>query len=52
MVAWCERDRPAGDAEVRARLAAWIPEYEPPGGRPPAGEAGTGAGTATPLRVA
>jgi FlaA1/EpsC-like NDP-sugar epimerase len=30
MVAWCERDRAADDAEVRARLAAWIPEYRPP----------------------
>jgi FlaA1/EpsC-like NDP-sugar epimerase len=61
MVAWCERDRPAGDAEVRARLTAWIPEYEPPGGRPPADEppggrppAGDdgGTGSVTPLRVA
>src|SRR5436190_8590725 len=34
MVAWCERDRPADDAEVRARLKAWIPEYAPPAGAP------------------
>jgi FlaA1/EpsC-like NDP-sugar epimerase len=34
MVAWCERDRPADDAEVRARLKAWIPEYMPPAGAP------------------
>jgi FlaA1/EpsC-like NDP-sugar epimerase len=34
MVAWCERDRPADEAEVRARLAAWIPEYTPPAGAP------------------
>jgi FlaA1/EpsC-like NDP-sugar epimerase len=34
MVAWCERDRAAGDAEVRARLKAWIPEYQPSAGAP------------------
>ena len=34
MVAWCERDRPADDAEVRARLKAWIPEYAPTAGAP------------------
>jgi FlaA1/EpsC-like NDP-sugar epimerase len=34
MIAWCERDRMADDAEVRARLAAWIPEYAPPAGAP------------------
>jgi FlaA1/EpsC-like NDP-sugar epimerase len=34
MVAWCERDRPADDAEVRARLKTWIPEYMPPAGAP------------------
>ena len=34
MVAWCERDRPARDAEVRARLKSWIPEYAPPAGAP------------------
>jgi FlaA1/EpsC-like NDP-sugar epimerase len=34
MVAWCERDRAADDAEVRARLKAWIPEYQPPAGAP------------------
>lgn len=34
MVAWCERDRIADDAEVRARLKAWIPEYSPPAGAP------------------
>ena len=31
MVTWCESDRAADDAEVRARLKAWIPEYAPPG---------------------
>ncbi len=31
MVAWLERDRAAGDAEVRAWLKTWIPEYAPPG---------------------
>jgi FlaA1/EpsC-like NDP-sugar epimerase len=34
MVAWCERDRVADDAEVRARMRAWIPEYAPPAGAP------------------
>jgi FlaA1/EpsC-like NDP-sugar epimerase len=34
MVAWCERDRTAEDAEVRARLKSWIPEYMPPAGAP------------------
>jgi hypothetical protein len=34
MIAWCERDRPADDGEVRARLKSWIPEYEPPAGAP------------------
>ena len=34
MIAWCERDRVADDAEVRARLKAWIPEYMPPAGAP------------------
>jgi FlaA1/EpsC-like NDP-sugar epimerase len=34
MVAWCERDRAASDAEVRARLKSWIPEYAPPAGAP------------------
>jgi FlaA1/EpsC-like NDP-sugar epimerase len=32
LVAWCERDRVADDAEVRARMKAWIPEYAPPAG--------------------
>jgi FlaA1/EpsC-like NDP-sugar epimerase len=55
MVAWCERDRPAGDAEVRARLKSWIPEYMPPAGAPvepiPA-EAPPGGETApVPLRA-
>jgi FlaA1/EpsC-like NDP-sugar epimerase len=31
MVAWLERDRASGDAEVRARLKAWISEYAPIG---------------------
>jgi FlaA1/EpsC-like NDP-sugar epimerase len=30
-IAWLERDRAAGDAEVRAWLKAWVPEYVPPG---------------------
>jgi FlaA1/EpsC-like NDP-sugar epimerase len=30
-IAWLERDRAAGDAEVRSWLKAWIPEYVPPG---------------------
>jgi FlaA1/EpsC-like NDP-sugar epimerase len=34
MVAWCERDRAADDAEVRARLKSWIPEYAPSAGAP------------------
>jgi FlaA1/EpsC-like NDP-sugar epimerase len=34
MVAWCERDRAADDAEVRARLKTWIPEYAPSAGAP------------------
>ena len=34
MVAWCERDRAADDAEVRARLKTWIPEYSPLAGAP------------------
>jgi FlaA1/EpsC-like NDP-sugar epimerase len=34
MVAWCARDRAANDAEVRARLKSWIPEYMPPAGAP------------------
>lgn len=37
MVAWCERDRAADDAEVRARLAGWIPEYASPLAAPDAG---------------
>jgi FlaA1/EpsC-like NDP-sugar epimerase len=31
MVAWLERDRAAGDAEVRVWLKTWIPEYALPG---------------------
>ncbi len=34
MVTWCESDRVADDAEVRARLNAWIPEYAPAAGAP------------------
>jgi FlaA1/EpsC-like NDP-sugar epimerase len=34
MVTWCESDRIADDAEVRARLRAWIPEYVPAAGAP------------------
>src|ERR1700688_4140721 len=32
MVAWLERDRAAGEGEVRIWLKNWIPEYAPPGG--------------------
>jgi FlaA1/EpsC-like NDP-sugar epimerase len=43
MVAWCERDRISDDAEVRARLKTWIPDYAPTAGAPvqpiPAGPA-------------
>ncbi len=34
MVTWCESDRVADDAEVRARLKSWIPEYAPSAGAP------------------
>jgi FlaA1/EpsC-like NDP-sugar epimerase len=34
MVTWVESDRAADDAEVRARLKTWIPEYMPPAGAP------------------
>lgn len=34
MVTWCESDRATEDAEVRARLKTWIPEYSPPAGAP------------------
>ncbi len=34
MVTWCESDRATDDAEVRARLKSWIPEYMPPAGAP------------------
>ena len=34
MIAWCERDRAADDAEVRARLKTWIPDYAPTAGAP------------------
>jgi hypothetical protein len=34
MVAWLERDRAAGEGEVRVWLKNWIPEYTPPGGAP------------------
>jgi hypothetical protein len=33
MIAWCERDRAADDAEVRARRRR-DPEYMPPAGAP------------------
>lgn len=51
MVAWCERDRIADDAEVRARLKAWIPEYAPPAGAPikPLTDAAGRSDVATPL---
>ena len=55
MVAWCERDRAARDAEVRARLRSWIPEYVPPAGAPieplPAEAIGRDEGVPVPLRV-
>ncbi len=56
MIALCERDRAAQDAEVRARLQAWIPEYAPPAGAPvkpmPAPTvADAGARQPTPLRA-
>jgi FlaA1/EpsC-like NDP-sugar epimerase len=31
IVGWLERDRPAVDADVRAWLKSWVPEYAPPG---------------------
>ena len=31
MIAWLERDRAAGEGEVRVWLKNWIPEYAPPG---------------------
>jgi len=36
MITWLERDRAADDAEVRACLKAWVPEYVPPGHVPAA----------------
>jgi FlaA1/EpsC-like NDP-sugar epimerase len=54
MVAWCERDRAADDAEVRARLKTWIPEYSPPAGapvQPIAVEATGDAAVPLPLRA-
>ncbi|HVO90836.1 MAG TPA: nucleoside-diphosphate sugar epimerase/dehydratase [Casimicrobiaceae bacterium] len=55
MVAWCERDRASDDAEVRARLKAWIPEYAPPVGAPikpiPAETTGSEATVTVPLRA-
>jgi FlaA1/EpsC-like NDP-sugar epimerase len=55
MVAWCERDRAADDAEVRARLQAWIPEYQPPAGAPvkpiPSEPAGDDRAAPVPLRA-
>jgi FlaA1/EpsC-like NDP-sugar epimerase len=54
MVAWCERDRVADDAEVRARMRAWIPEYAPPAGAPikPMPAAPVEEAVAVPLRRA
>jgi FlaA1/EpsC-like NDP-sugar epimerase len=53
MVAWCERDRVADDAEVRARMRAWIPEYAPPAGAPikPIPVATSEESVAVPLRA-
>jgi len=31
MITWLERDRAAGESEVRVWLKNWIPEYAPPG---------------------
>jgi FlaA1/EpsC-like NDP-sugar epimerase len=49
MVTWCESDRAADDAEVRARLKAWIPEYSPPAGAPVKPIPSTGREDAKPL---
>jgi FlaA1/EpsC-like NDP-sugar epimerase len=49
MVAWCERDRAADDAEVRARLKGWIPEYAPPAGAPVAPMPSDDAAAPAPL---
>jgi FlaA1/EpsC-like NDP-sugar epimerase len=38
MVAWLERDRAAGESEVRVWLKNWIPEYAPPGASVPIAE--------------
>jgi FlaA1/EpsC-like NDP-sugar epimerase len=57
MIALCERDRAAGDAEVRARLQSWIAEYATPAGAPvkplpaSAPSAGEEARAPTPLRA-
>jgi len=56
MVTWCESDRAADDAEVRARLKSWIPEYMPPAGAPvkpipTAAPAGREEARPLPLRI-
>ncbi len=55
MIAWCERDRAADDAEVRARLKTWIPDYAPTAGAPvqpiPAEPADGGVAAPVPLRA-
>ncbi|MFO1322669.1 MAG: nucleoside-diphosphate sugar epimerase/dehydratase [Burkholderiales bacterium] len=51
MVTWCESDRAADDAEVRARLSAWIPEYAPPAGAPVKPIPVTGREDAKPLQL-
>ena len=38
MIAWLERDRAAGESEVRVWLKNWIPEYAPPGASVPIAE--------------
>ncbi|OLE18420.1 MAG: polysaccharide biosynthesis protein [Betaproteobacteria bacterium 13_1_20CM_3_63_8] len=38
MIAWLERDRAAGESEVRVWLKNWIPEYVPPGASVPIAE--------------
>lgn len=57
MIALCESDRAASDAEVRARLKTWIPEYVPPAGAsvkpmPAPLPDDAAARTPTPLRAA
>jgi FlaA1/EpsC-like NDP-sugar epimerase len=48
LVAWLERDRAATDAEVRALLKSWVPEYSPTG---EVASAERDAAAETPLRL-